>query len=410
VPIEPLILRANAGDCIEVNLTNLIDPTGADLYKQSFFMAPPFNTTPPYPSKSSRYVGLHPQLLAFDAASSYGINVGWNSQGQKDQVVPFNKTITYQWYAGKVGRDNTGTLTYTPIEYGTLNLIQSDPVYQNINGLFGAMVIEPEGSTWECGEAGSKKVCDPPLSPPPPPNPPVYPPTSRASATIKVGNKPFREFVAMISDAMISNNNNPSRPVQASGAINYSTEPQAFRYQNNATTDFSCMSSNLLGGANPPPPNPFGDPRTPVFTAAVGDNVRFRMAHPFGTGASQVITLHGHVWQRNPYTNSSQVIGSNSLSQWLGSRDNHGPGDHFDFVIDKAGGDYGRSGDYLLTGFVPIQARQGAWAIFRVGNVSGTPSPNARCVPVPPPPNYKVPKENDDLDRFNRPLIKPNQP
>jgi len=409
IPIEPLILRANAGDCIVVNLTNNINPEASpgvtsDLYKQSFFMAPPFNTSL-YPTKVSRYVGLHPQLLAYDAAQSFGINVGWNSQGQKDQVVPFGKTVQYQWYAGKVGRNNVGGLTYTPIEYGSLNLLTSDPVYQNINGLFGAMVIEPAGSTWQCGEAVSLANCDPGGAPA----------TSRASATVTLskplanGTKMFREFVVMISDAMISNNNNPSKPVQAQGAVNYRTEPQAFRYQYNATTDFSCMSSNLLNQGNPPPPTAFGDPKTPIFTAEVGDNVRFRMAHPFGTGASQVITVHGHVWQRNPYTAESRVIDSNNLSQWLGSRDNHGSSDHFDFVIDKAGGENRQAGDYLYTGFVPIQARQGAWGIFRVGHRAGPQAPNAVCAPVTPPTNYMVPKPKDDLERFNRPVIRPGQ-
>jgi hypothetical protein len=401
VPIEPLILRANAGDCIVVNLTNNIDPT-SDLYKQSFFMAPPFNTTL-YPTKASRYVGLHPQLLGYDAAQSYGINVGWNSKGQKDQVVPVGQTIQYKWYAGKVGRSASG-VTHTPIEYGSLNLIQSDPLYQNINGLFGSMVIEPAGSTWKCGENSNLGSCDPP----PPAAPPVpYPPTSRASATVNLTNSAkFREFVVMISDAMISNNNNPSRPIQASGAVNYTTEPQAFRYQDNITPDLSCMSSNQLNQG--PSTTAYGDPKTPIFTADLGNNVRFRMAHPFGTGASQVITVHGHVWQRNPYANNSTQIANNKLSQWLGSRDNHGSSDHFDFVIDKAGGEHGRAGDYLYTGFVPIQARQGAWGIFRVGNVGGIQQlPNAACAPLTRPPNYVKPKVNDDLERFNRPLIKP---
>jgi hypothetical protein len=61
-------------------------------------------------------------------------------------------------------------------------------------------------------------------------------------------------------------------------------------------------------------------------------------------------------------------MGNNSLSQWIGSRDNRGSTDHFDIVVDKAGGEGGQAGDYLYSVFVPIQARQGArasseWAI-----------------------------------------------
>ncbi len=59
------------------------------------------------------------------------------------------------------------------------------------------------------------------------------------------------------------------------------------------TTDFSCMTSNLL---DQPPltSSPIGEPKTPIFTANVGDQVRFRMTHPMGTGDSLVFTVHGH--------------------------------------------------------------------------------------------------------------------
>ncbi len=80
-----------------------------------------------------------------------------------------------------------------------------------------------------------------------------------------------------------------------------------------------------------------------------------------GTGDSQVFTVHGHNWQRNPYQNNSTSIRTNNLSQWLGSRDNHGSSDHFDLVIDKAGGSFGRRGDYLYTAYLPDQAAVGAW-------------------------------------------------
>ncbi|HLQ45645.1 MAG TPA: hypothetical protein VK137_12990, partial [Planctomycetaceae bacterium] len=307
-PVEPLILRANAGDCINVNLTNKLDPASL-VYQQNFSLASPFNGVSPVPPhlpvyqhKMSKYIGLHPQLLSYDAAISDGINVGWNSQ-MKNQVVGFNQTIQYQWYAGKIDRDGNNNPTYTPVEFGSLNLFPSDPVYQHINGLFGQMIIEPQGSTWQCGEASSPASCDPPGPAP----------TSRTSATVTLADNTtfFREFALMISDDLRISQGNTS-------AVNYRTEPQSFRYAGNSTTDFSCMTSNqLIQTAQK-------DPQTPILTANVGDAVRFRMTHPFGTGTSQVFTVHGHVWQRNPYTNDSTVIGANSLSQWIGSRDNHG--------------------------------------------------------------------------------------
>jgi hypothetical protein len=386
VPVEPLILRANAGDCIEVNLTNAIDGS-SDVYKQDFAMSPPLDG-PLYPHKVSRYVGLHPQLLSYDVATSNGFNVGWNSQGQADQSVPTGKTVKYQWYAGKVERAASGKLSYTPVEFGTLNLFPSDPLFQHINGLFGSMVIEPQGSKWQCGEPGMLADCEATGG---------TPPTTRASATVSAADGTFREFVLMISDDMRIVSTDPG--VTTASAVNYRTEPWQFRYAGNTNTDYSCMLSNQLIQQTALQPK---EPQTPIFRAEIGDKVRFRLAHPVGTGTSQVFTISGHAWQRNPYTNNSQKLGSNNLSQWLGSRDNHGSTDHADLLIDKAGGEARRGGDYLYSVFVPIQARQGAWGVFRVGPANAVLQPNAACILLPPAPGYVPPTPNDDLERFIR--------
>jgi hypothetical protein len=144
------------------------------------------------------------------------------------------------------------------------------------------------------------------------------------------------------------------------------------------------------------------DPKTPIFTAEIGDKVRFRMMHPFGTGTSQVFTLHGHAWQRNPYTNDSTQIGDNSLSQWLGSRDNHGATDHFELLVAKAGGEGGQAGDYLYTVYLPSQAALGAWGIFRVGHSNQGLQPNAACKPAPSGGQYVPPKPQPDVERLIR--------
>ena len=390
VPIEPLILRANAGDCIKVLLTNALDPY-SDVFKTPLSYQSPLTSMVPQvlPSKS---VGLHPQLLSYDVTTSTGMNIGYNSKDQTDQLAKFGETKSYEWFAGKIERNAAGGLDYTPVEFGSLNLFPSDPLFQHFNGLFGAMVIEPAGSSWKCGEAASLAPCDPSATPP----------TSRASATVTLaGGTNFREFVLMTSDDIkispsLDKANKPINPANSS-AVNYRTEPRSFRYANNATKDFSCMLSNNLVG---------GDPRTPIFTADPRDQVRFRMTHPFGLGTSQVFTIHGHVWQRNPYANNSRELGNNSLSQWLGSRDNHGSTDHFDLMIDKAGGEAGQSGDYLYTVYLPGQAQLGAWGIFRVGTPSATLDPNAGCKVIPPPTGqpYDIPKQEDREKLIRQPI------
>jgi len=152
-----------------------------------------------------------------------------------------------------------------------------------------------------------------------------------------------------------------------------------------------------------------GDPETPIFTAeiknGIGQAARFRLTHPFGTGTSQVFTLHGHAWQRNPYTSNSKVIGNQTLSQWLGSRDNHGSTDHFDMVVDKSGGEFARPGDYLYTVFIPNQQATGAWGIFRVGP-KGSSRPTPACDPGSTTKTYTPP--GDAQERFIRQPVNQN--
>jgi len=237
---------------------------------------------------------------------------------------------------------------------------------------------------------------------------------TRTSATVtKADNTTFREASVMISDTMrivgINGNYNGGT---STGAVNYGVDPWTFRYRNNSTTDFSCMLSNQLQDApvgSSGSATAVGDPKTPVFTAELGDKFRFRLTHPFGTGNSQVFVLNGHVWQRNPYTNLSTVIGNNLLSQWIGSRDNHGSTDHFDLVIDKAGGEGGQAGDYLFSVFQFKQVNTGTWGIFRVGHATPSTSPNFQCRPKAAPGYYPQPPK-DSTDRFIRTGIEEKKP
>jgi hypothetical protein len=403
-PIEPLILRANAGDCIVVNLSNGFGPTSAP-FTQTRRWPQPF-TNLPAQIGASKYAGLHPQLLSYDGYSDGGLNVGWNP---KAQSVPLGQKITYNWYAGNISRNSTGGLVYTPVEFGSLNLMPPDPIMQHQWTLFGGMVIEPAGSKWTCDaeDIDGKKIevaCQP--------GPDLDLPKlkqlknyTRASATVTPASGPaFREFVAMMSEDLILRQDNRS-------GINYRTEPTYYRYghTNPGPNPFppgppfappdppgannSCALSNALVGG--------GDPQTPIFTAKAGTPVRFRLMHPQGTGTAQVFALNGHVWQREPYINNSTAIGNNQLSQWLGSHDSYGGTDHYDLVIDKAGGANAVPGDYLYTSFVPNQNSYGSWGVFRVldknGNkVAGNPS-------CPPTLNWPPMQPKGELDRFIRP-------
>ncbi len=110
-----------------------------------------------------------------------------------------------------------------------------------------------------------------------------------------------------------------------------------------------------------------GDPVTPVFTAGAGDGVRIRMLHPGGHPRNDNYLLHGHIWEEEPYVNGSQALGSNPLSNWVGSQVGVGPGTHFDFLPKGgAGGRFRMPGDYLYRTFKSFHFDGGIWGIFRV--------------------------------------------
>jgi len=356
---EPMLLRAKAGDCVQVDLTNGIDlnnsTTAAPFLVQK--TVSPFST----PLYQSAYVGMTPQVLTYDATQSNGQPVGYNTP----QVAAPGQTVTYYWYAGNLEFNNSGETTKKePVELGGLNIMPPDPLFQNTQGLFAGMVVEPTGSV-ACLDFPPSRV-----------SARIYgsgavtqcPPQSAASP------RPlFHEFVSMNQDDMQN-----SYGVATNDAINYRVEPILFRYgqlsgnQNFLfTNDISCAVSDALINS---------DPQTPVFQARQGEPMRLRMLHPGGDGNEQVMTLHGHAWQEEPFTNNSLSIGFNPASNALGSRDEHGPNDRFELVA-RAGGTSGVTGDYLYRTFPAADFQGGMWGIVRVCATLPCPAPQKLSCP-----------------------------
>ncbi|KCZ73578.1 hypothetical protein ANME2D_00649 [Candidatus Methanoperedens nitroreducens] len=364
VPVEPLILRANAGDCIDVTLTNNLPETLPDLagFSTLPMIVENFNANQVAPSNQ---VGLHPQLLEYDITSSDGANAGFNDV----QTVGPGGVAKYRWYAGKITVNPDGTRVATPVEFGATNLISSDPIKHSSKGAIGALIIEPQGSNWT-------EDAD-----------------SRASATVTLPDGTgFREFVLLFqddvnlrfgSDVTLPFSKTISRMFAAGDAVpnlaeeedpedsgqkalNYRTEPIWKRMgfapdadlEFTRTFDFSNALSNAQVG---------GDPVTPVFTARAGTQVRFRILEPGGHARNHVFQVHGHIWEREPYTNNSTKIGDNPLSQWIGAQEGHGPSDHFDIVLKNgAGGAFNVTGDYLYRNQASFAFDGGQWGILRV--------------------------------------------
>jgi hypothetical protein len=418
---EPLVLRANAGDCVTVKLYNYVTiaklPAGAAAPN----LPAPAQTNPPtfaltcgancLPSNTSPYVGLHPQLPTFDASTSDGFNVGANPI---QTAVANGSAVTYTWYAGNVDVRNPNP--YIPIELGASNLLPSDVVNHYQHGLFGALVIEPEGATgWQA--------------------------TDGVEAHVKPASAPaFHEFVLVTQDGLA----NPPTPAGTLGAaalngVNFKTMLPNFSGINCATAgDVSCILSNsakccttALSSTGVCTSGVFANcnqNQVPTLTACAGEPVRFRLLHPGGVITNEVFELYGHVWTETPYesvgvlgcapqttqTNlySSSIISNqrgcvagilpstvkylasyglgkpdplkmDSLSIWQGSRSGHGPGNHFDVLIEKAGGSNAVSGDYLFRTYSADQFNLGLWGIFRVESCRQSEA-TPPAVPAPP--------------------------
>lgn len=110
-PIEPLVLRAAAGECIRIVLENRL-PRRADRmpdldgYTMLTAMLPRSEGGPGQDMtafnnnliRPSNWIGLHPQLVHYDVQSYDGNNVGVN---RRSTIGP-GRRMTYQWYAGVV--------------------------------------------------------------------------------------------------------------------------------------------------------------------------------------------------------------------------------------------------------------------------------------------------------------------
>jgi hypothetical protein len=465
VPVEPLVLRAAAGECVNVTLRNrlpalatvpLTDVNGLPIINPvTLLPVTGLNSTAPelatYSTiqgvvkrdrfaqqvagvsmgatrfdtnlfRTSSWVGISPQLLAFDVEKDGGVLVGINSPGQALIQPGANKKFT--WYAGDLSAMQIAgkqfQLFATPVELGGASLLPADKIKQGAKSLVGALVVEPRGSAW----AETTQVFDHQQS-----ANPAATRLTRAQATVVNdlnGNKVadtnetvlYRDFSLVLTKGMthyykdgtpVEHMNGeavgiPEDSQEASGmALNYGIEPLWFRFGlvpqapfGNAGTGPGAYGSvpnahqaysNVLTGGQ--------DPATPVFFANKNQEARIRITNPYGTARGSTFGLHGHVWQRDPYTCpdnqyglpgkcnapatgsfidpaanrplvGSQSIGDNPLGFAQGGQESWTPSSHFDIRLPSAGGGNGVAGDYLFRDTASFGNASGVWGILRV--------------------------------------------
>jgi hypothetical protein len=493
-PVEPMVLRASAGDCIEVTLHNklmaqakskpygkpVFTGTGKAIFHDvraqkaldnneglrdtdgnvinsldqiTFDIVPDLAgwedtfwvvnrdlgkaTRPDQMSffgnnliRPSARAGLVAQLVDYDSRQHQGIAVGRNTA---NTLAGPGEPATYRYYAGDLSAGNprpNGTQTdvdyvATPIEFGGTNLLSADRVKQPQKGLFGALVIEPQGSTWAEDTVvpdgqGTGTATRP----------------TRAQVTVTATENgyagsggTYRESVAVthkIANLRWKNGDAIKNIHQAEFGVegaedsghagfNYGSEPAWFRFKlqpdapfGNAMTPNSygiipnpqAMYSNALvaGEPNAIPAiagvSEAGDPQTPVFRAqanmmdrGAAYNTRMYVLNGASADRDSTFVLHGHVWPRDPFVcladsqdpdvplegrcdpNApvpSQALGLNKQAKYMGGEEGMGHVfSHWPILFD-AGGTGGVTGDYLFRDYTPSGNRNGMFGILRV--------------------------------------------
>lgn len=314
---KPLIIRANAGDWIEITLHNLFDVNKPIPYFD-------------YPSvpldkkhKPSERVSLNPQFLRYDPVCDSGINVGYNN---REQTVGIGESKTYLWHADK--------------EYGAC-IIQSfgDMRNHRYHGLFGAIIVEPPGAVWYRNFSMKKGTYE------------------QQAVITAPGIDNFREYVVFIQNGIRLLDKNEMLIKTAVGeegenvdhedtgekGYNYRSERFANRLKRDRKIE-QIFNSRI-----------HGDPATPVFQAYSGDRVIFRTLMPADKPRNVGFAVHGHMWKEQPEDPFSRVIplqGAISI------------GNRFDMELKNGAS---CPGDYLYrSGSLKWDVESGMWGIFRV--------------------------------------------
>lgn len=372
-PLEPLVIRVNKGDCVEVRLRNRL-PDQLPEY-DSFNHMPPiiprfnFNQI-----NTSNRVSLHPQVLGYDVSGSDGSMVGYNP----NTTVRPHHSIRYAWYAGKVS-SNGQSIVLTPAELGVTHLRDvGDVIKHASHGLIGALVVEPEGAQYKHPVTGATLL-------------------SGADANIVSSSNQqlFREFVTHYQDDVTMQDADGTIPFEGevfantgmrnigdtddsedSGqkAFNYKHEPLWARFGLPPETDQGTMNeqtyTDILSSkashaeCTITPGNPC-DPATPIFTVQVGTSVRFRVLEAAGHPRQHGFTVFGHHWQFAPWTQNSTTQGTNPLTFEIGSYSGIGPTRHLN-ILTQAGGLTRVTGDFLYRTQQSFTFTGGLWGIFRV--------------------------------------------
>jgi hypothetical protein len=296
---EPLVLHVAAGECLDVRLTN-----GLGNGRASF----------------------HVTKLSRDIESS-GVNVGFNPE----QTIAPGETRTYRFFAD------------TP-KIGSALISDFGGNGSGVNGLYGAVVVGPQGATFTDPKTGQ-------------------PSDIGARVDVHVpGAADYRDFTLAFadSDPIIGGSFMPY-PISVSGQalVNYQSSPRA--------DDPSMFSSAA-----------HGDPSTPILEAYAGEPMRVHAL--VGPGSEQLhsFNLGGFSWHIDAALPDSNDVSTQGIGPWE-TVDAH--------VDGGAGGRAHADGDVFYGDMRRAFSEAGMWGLTRVlpGVACGSAPAAGAPVPLPCP-------------------------
>lgn len=346
--LQPLTLRANQGDIVEIEFHNHLDRTAS----------------------------MHQTSLPYDVKESDGMEVGFNP----DTTVEPGESITYRWFA-----DLFGTHFFLDGANQAYDSADEPPQVANLlsRGLFGGLNVLPQGSTWTDPYTGEERQGRVQAD--------VHVPDDISEEAIEAGFVPGESFRQLLlyyhtpegiqtADGGELTWPNSDEP-QTTHAINYRADPTGNRIpaldadspdiRELEESFYSSWLHGDPGGGDNAYPMYLGDP---LKIGIVGASVEENHVHH----------LHGHRWKEVPPAEESDTIDSQTIG--LGAvyevpittafgvsdgaieeLDTVRPEmDYEDAFLVGAGGPHGSAGDYLFHCHLFPHYGEGMWGLLRV--------------------------------------------
>lgn len=302
--IQPLVLRVNQGECLQITLRN-------DL-----------------PAPEAVTLHLHGSGLYVQGSGPPALT------GNAEAIIAPGVTITYTWWVSP--DEPEGTHYFHS---------HADERFQTGHGLFGAVIVEPQGAHYHDPRTGQAL------------------PSGWDAIIAPPAGDAFREFVIIYHEigneryrhadrhGRLVTQVDPYTGAYRPGdrAINYRSEPFMNRLQLQQER-FGRFDESLVYSSYA-----FGDPATPLLEAYLGDPLAIR---GLVAAANDVHTLHvdGHWFRGEPFSRTSPPVNTVHL----------GISERYDLVIPRAGGPQQMAGDYLYYNGRAFKLREGSWGLLRV--------------------------------------------